>query len=382
MGYLHFDLTVTSSSKHPGAPCGDVVMQRRTAEFTWVVLADGLGHGVKAQIQAALHASRLTALLGLGYSFREAFCEVASSVDANRTVDLAYAALVAARVRPDGEATVLTYDAPPAIFLGKRSATVLPGRAVPVGAALVYEANCFVEAGEGLLLMSDGVTQAGLGQGLAEGWTSAGVASFVSSLLGEGVNGRRMGGLVHDRARELWRHIRGDDVTTVLMAARPGKTLAILTGPPARRSDDAAVVSRFMATEGLKAVCGASTAKVVACHTATPLRVEQNASSSIAPPRYFLDGIDLVTEGAVTLNQVLNILGEDPARYEPDSGVSELAQAMLDADRIDFFVGNAPNMGGKDIAFLQQGIQPRRVVIPLLVSALESKGKLVTCSTY
>ncbi|MDX9976249.1 MAG: hypothetical protein RBU21_24955, partial [FCB group bacterium] len=83
------------------------------------------------------------------------------------------------------------------------------------------------------------------------------------------------------------------------------------------------------------------------------------------------------TEGAVTLNQVFNILEEDDSRYEPKSGVSNLARLLKDADRVEFLVGRAPNLAGEDIAFRQQGILPRTTIVPLLAEKLQSAGKLV-----
>ena len=379
MAYLHFDLETAASAKVPGDACGDVVSAWRTRDCTWVILADGLGHGIKANLQATLHTSRLQRLLGLNYSFREAFCTVAATVHANRTCDLPYAALIAARIRTNGEATILTYDAPNPVFLSRTQVTDLPGRALPEGQPLVLESSAFLEAGEALLLFSDGVTQAGLGQGLTTGWTLPGVVHFLKTRLREGIVMQQLGREVHDQARRLWNKVRGDDVTALSLLARQGHSLAILTGTPMRRSDDASVIRDFLATPGTKAVCGASTAKMLARHLGVQLQVDQHLPSAITPPRYFIEGIDLVTEGVITLNQVLNILDQDPNRFEPDSPVSHLARALLEADRVDFWVGQAPNLGAQDISVLQQGIQPRRVVIPLLMQLLERQGKLVTC---
>ncbi|MDX9723507.1 MAG: SpoIIE family protein phosphatase [Myxococcota bacterium] len=444
MAYLHMELSLHASAKHSGEPSGDVVELRRKPDFSWLVLADGLGHGVRAHVAATLHLSRLLGLLEREFSFREAFLTVASGIHAQRGQDLPFATLLAARVRSDGELTVLSYDAPEPIFVGRHAAMVLPGRAFSSGAALVQESNGFLAAGEGLLLLSDGVTQAGLGRGLVRGWTAEGVARELSDALSEGMKVADAARRVHEQARKLWSMSKrparlsssggpdrlhsfalghrpldsgksfglsrecvpfahfplpapwsaqgsgelratrqpsqlGDDVTAALLYARPGRTLTILTGPPSSRQDDSALVHRFLEKSGMKVVCGASTAQMVARFLGTTLRVEQGGASAIAPPRYYLEGIELVTEGAVTLNQVYNILDEAPERFEPDSPVSELALALLEADRVDFLGGRAPNLGANDIAFQQQGILPRSKIVPLLEEALQRRQKLVTC---
>jgi hypothetical protein len=377
--YLHIDVHTESTPRNQGDPIGDVVQVMRHETATSVVLADGLGHGVGAHVAATLCASQALELLRRDYSTREAFLTVVHDVHAKRSDGGLYAALVMARIRPNGETTVLTYDAPPAVFVGHQAASVLTGRNLEGESTFVREAHCYLEAGEGLLLVSDGVTQAGMGSGLAEGLTIEGVASLVTDCRASRASLAETTRLVHRRGRELWGRVQRDDVTAAMLAARTGEQIAVLTGPPANRETDRSVVHAFLASAGKKVVCGASTAQMVARAIGQRLQVQQDHALGISPPRYFLDSIDLVTEGVVTLNQVLNLIGTDPARYEPDDSVSTLASWLKAADRVDFTVGRAQNVGGSDIAFLQQGIQPRTLVVPLLVRALQAQGKLVTC---
>ena len=120
----------------------------------------------------------------------------------------------------------------------------------------------------------------------------------------------------------------------MLARCRPGCTVNVLTGPPADRQADGAVVRRFMELEGQKVVCGGTTAKIVGRQTRQPVSVREDANSLIAPPDYVLKGVDLATEGAVTLNQAYNILDEDPSRYEKSTGVSRLCEMLRAADRV------------------------------------------------
>ena len=122
---------------------------------------------------------------------------------------------------------------------------------------------------------------------------------------------------------------------------------------------------------------GATTAQIVARHLNRELAVNVSDTSMIAPPGYSLEGIDLVTEGAVTLNQLYNILDADPIYFEPDSSVTRLYDAIIDADRINFVVGITKNIGHQDIAFRQQGIIPRLKIVELLAEKLSSDGRLI-----
>jgi hypothetical protein len=182
-GYLHIELEAAQSSKRPGAPCGDAFACDRTAAATSVVCADGIGSGIRASIAAEMCASRVLELLRLGFSLRKAFSAVVRTMQHNRDPSRPFAAFTLARILNDGTTSILTYDAPSPILLGPHHAAPLPVRSVEVESAIVTEADCWLEPGDGLLMMSDGITQAGLGCGLRVGWQTEGVARYVGHCL-------------------------------------------------------------------------------------------------------------------------------------------------------------------------------------------------------
>lgn len=374
--YVHVEVTTSQSSKKSGEPCGDVFACRRDPAATVLACVDGIGSGIRARIAAEMCLSRLIELVELGFSLHRAVDRVAGTMREIREPGRPYAAFTIARIRTDGMATVLSYEAPPAILISHRHAAPLPARAEHMGGTLVNESHCHLVPGEGLLLMSDGITQAGLGSGLPSGWQTEGVARFVNDRLAEGIKLDVLPDLIRREAQRLWRR-GGDDCTVLLASCQPGQVVNILTGPPANRANDARAVEQFLLADGLKIVCGGTTAEVVARQLRVPLRVEQNPTSMIAPPRYEIPGVDLVTEGAVTLNQVYNIFDEDVHKLTEDSGVTELCALLHVADRVNLFVGAARNGASGDISFRQRGILTRERIVPLLAEKLESAGKLV-----
>ncbi len=380
--YLHVEITASQSPKKAGTPCGDVWQAERTPEATTLVLADGIGSGVKANLYATMATSRLLELLRCGFSLRQAFASIVRTMHEVRGTDLPYAVLSVARILNHGEATVLTYEIPAPLLLGPHGATVVPQRTFTLEHEVIGEANLFLEPGDGLMLISDGITQAGLGCGLRHGWTLDGVRRFVTECRLEGRAPAQVGAAVHDQARVHWQGQRGDDCSVVLAHCRHGRVLNIMSGPPLDAGQDMVIANRFLNQAGAKVVCGATTARVVARHLGQPVTVEPEPRSNIAPPQYHLAGVDLVTEGAITLNQAFNILEANPESYEPDTGVTRLCEMMRDADRINFFVGRAVNQGHDDIAFRQRGILPRTTLIPLLAEQLRALGKLVVTDMY
>jgi hypothetical protein len=166
----------------------------------------------------------------------------------------------------------------------------------------------------------------------------------------------------------VWGEKPGDDCTAVGAICRWGRALNILTGPPRDRSHDSEVVSRFLLAEGAKVVCGATTAELVARVLGTQLAADSESPSLVAPPKYVLTGVDLVTEGAVTLNQVYNVLDADSAAFDEESGVTEPHDLLVGAD----------NPAHEHTSFRQRGILPRRTIVGLLAARLDAAGKLVS----
>lgn len=375
-GYVHVEVETAQSPKRPAWPCGDVVGCDRSEAATTIVCADGIGSGVHAHIAATLCTSRLLESLRLGTSLRQATASLVASMEHNREPKSTFAAFTVARIVNDGMATILAYEAPPSILISRRHAVAIPSRSIELGGAIVTEAECCLEPDDALLLMSDGITQAGLGNGLAHGWQTEGVLRFANLCLAEGRALKEIAEVVRREAKRLWIE-GGDDCTAVMATCRRGVILNILTGPPSSRTLDTVTVRRFMQSEGLKVVCGGTTASVVGRVLGRAVAMESSPTSMIAPPRLEIPGVDLVTEGAVTLNQVYNVLDEDISRFTENSGVTELCALLQVADRVNLISGEAKNQASDDISLRQCGILTRDHIVPLLAQKLLAAGKLV-----
>ncbi|MDD3145841.1 MAG: SpoIIE family protein phosphatase [Candidatus Riflebacteria bacterium] len=376
MGYLHVEIDIAQTAKKDSGICGDAVRSFRTPEATVVLLVDGIGSGIKANIYANMACSRLEKLLESGFSLRKAFSSLVKTMHESRGSDMPYSVFTIVRILNNGEATILSYEMPEAIFVGRHSASVLQRRNFTLEREVISESNLFLESGEGLVLFSDGITLAGIGGKTRQGWNPVEICRFVNDKLAAGER-KKIHQKIHRHAIDLWGHPCGDDCTVLSVFCRPGKVANILTGPPSSPVDDQKIISCFLALPGLKIVCGATTAQIVARHLGVEMTINAEDTSMISPPGYSIKGIDLVTEGAVTLNQLYNILDADPNFLDPDSAVTRLFDAIIDADRINFMVGMTLNIGHTDIAFRQQGIIPRIKIVELLAEKLTSEGRLI-----
>lgn len=376
MTYIHPDITEVQSSKHPGQPCGDVICWRRGSAGTLLILADGLGSGVTANLDATLFVSWLRKHLTDGMSLRQGMERVVQTCRKARTEDVPFAAISTARIRPDGSTVILSHEAPPPIVVSDRCATVPRHHTLTMASETVRESHCRLQADDALMLFSDGITQAGLGTEHPRGWTIDGARKRIHHLAQSGKDFEDIARIIHDEAREMSREGH-DDTTVVLAHCRQGSVVNILTGPPSDPDADAEIVRRFFRVGGRHIICGGTTAEIAARETGEIIDMEQEAVGRIAPPRSIIDGVDLVTEGSISLNQLYNIWDEEPDRLEEDSAVTDLYRYLHEADRVNFVVGQAENPATGDIAFSQQGILKREKIVPLLTEKLKKAGKLV-----
>ncbi|HEX2966352.1 MAG TPA: SpoIIE family protein phosphatase [Syntrophorhabdaceae bacterium] len=375
----YIETVVFQRAKKPGGICGDHVVIDRTPEATTAVLADGIGTGIKAQIAAVMCSSRLMELTRQGFTLREACRKIVDTMHQARTSDIPFAAFSVCRVLNNGQATIISYEIPHPILVNNRLAAYLPKpRSFPLGLEMVAETNCTLEFGDGIVLVSDGVSQAGLGHQYRLGWSIQGASDFINGLLIQGSALNTIPEKIVQRVKEISGHTYGDDTTCLLLTCRESKTLNILSGPPGNRAMDSSVIRDFMRLNGAKAVCGSTTVEIVARHLKQKVTMNAVSTEFHKPPAYTLKGIDLATEGAITLNQVYNILEEKESKLAENSAVSDLYRLLHEADAVNIIIGTASNPAHKAIIFRQMGVLPREAIIPLLIEKLRKLGKLIS----
>jgi serine/threonine protein phosphatase PrpC len=377
-----FEDTVRQSIKSGKIVCGDSFLCERTFDFTEFILCDGIGSGVYANIAAISCASRLSELFRSGLSQGHACEMVADSMHRARRENIPFSAFSAARVLHDGQFSVYTYEAPEPILVRDGVATVLKPRFYTAGYEVIGESSGTLSVGDSLVLCSDGATQAGMGHGYTFGIGPEGLADFLNHCFGQDVPPEE----IPDRVLEMTRRISAgrheDDTTVAVLTCRTADEITVLSGPPAVKSKDGPFVERFMNTSGKRAVCGSTTAEVLARELGREIRLVSPGTSFGNPPEYRMDGVDMITEGAVVLNQINNILDENPERFVHNSPAERLCAMLADADVVTFIVGRSINGAHNELVFKQLGIHPRDTTIRLIADKLKAKGKLVVTEFF
>ncbi len=276
------------------------------------------------------------------------------------------------QVLAEGEAEVVECDAPP-LFLVQRGQLILP----PVleeetGGHLVRTCRFRLQEGDHLAMVSEGYLQR-----RGRGWSWAETALAVKRWTDTNCDAAQLlGALVHTY-RRLHPDPPRQDVTILAMHVRPIRTATVWTGPPADPARDAAALARLMAAPGTRTICGDTTAQIAARLLGATLELEPRPPEGWAevPPTSRLAGVDLVTEGLVTLRTASRRMADrqSPSTNRwPEDGATRLMRTLLAADVIRFIVGLAVNPQQA-----ADGIPLRKVAVEELAGELRARGKVV-----
>ncbi len=377
-----FDDILCQKTKSGYSVCGDACMCERTAEGTVYVMCDGIGSGIYANIAALTCAGRIMELFRRGMSIRAASEMVACSMHRARTEDIPFSAFTAAVILPDGQFIIYTYETPSAILLQDSSASVLKPRLYTAGHEVIGEATGTLHMGDALILASDGITQAGLGHGYTMGIGTEGVVAYINRSFNadEGID------KLPERIVELCAGASEgryeDDTTLALLHCREANQISVLTGPPSRSAMDHDYVETFISLPGRKVICGSTTTDIVARELGKKVETISLGSALRTLPEYYVEGIDLTTEGAIMLSQVCNILDEPKEKFVENSTAERFCIMLKEADVVCLLIGNAMNDAHDALLFKQIGVRVRRKAIRQIVDKLRAAGKLVTEKYY
>lgn len=374
--YKHTLLTASQACKRKMTVCGDLVAEERAPGHATFVVLDGIGSGLKAHVAAQLFSSRLLSLLRQDFTTREACSRIMATMHAARTEDVLFAAFTLVKVSNSGAAVIMSYEMPPPLLFESGSASIARQRFYTLSNEVAGEAVFMLEPGNGFLVLSDGITQAGMGGSLGGGWGIEGARDFANQAVSAGRRLEELPALLLEEAKKFGGGSYRDDATAALFTCRPGRTVHIFTGPPASPSRDQGAVEAFLKEDGMKVICGSTTADICARHSGRRL-TSSPAENPFEPPERFMEGIDMVTEGALTLTQLYNLMSQQGAGLDQTSTVTRLLLLLRSADRIYFHIGGARNPGHGGQIFRQLGVLPRQTIIPLIADRLRGEGKLV-----
>ncbi len=375
---LHLDAEWRQRAKDGEGAAGDTVVVRRIPEEGRLVaiLADGLGSGIKAAVLSGLTAVIAARHTAAGRDLQRTAALLARTLPVCSQRGIGYSTFTILDLQDDGAVRIVNRGNPPSILVRDGGAARCPAEIVDLGDdGTLRMASFRLAEDDRLVVVSDGVTQAGMGRtSLPFGWGEDGVHAALAEAIAtnRGLAAGPLAGLVVEAACAIDDGRARDDATCLVVHLRRPRRLLLVTGPPYDETQDALVAAWVSDAPGRVAVCGGTTTRIIAreLHRAIgPGPADQDPS---IPPGASLRGVDLVTEGMITLAACLRLL-EGPRPWPvPLSAATRLADLLLDSDRIDMVVGTRINEAHQDPALpMELGI--RRNLLRSLAAVLERR---------
>ncbi len=386
------DVSWKSLNKQGEELCGDKVEVLRTKDSDIVILADGMGSGVKANILATLTSKILGTMLREGANIESCVETVAKTLPICKVRKVAYATFSILQIFHSGKAYLAEFDNPSCVFIRDGKIVDYPYEIREIEGKKVHEYRFQVKKNDCFILMSDGVIYAGAGSILnLQGWTWEAMSEYTLKCTKKTLSASRLAVMLSQACDELYEEKPGDDTTVAVARVIERRVVSIFTGPPAKKEDDERAVRDFMHAEGKKVVSGGTSANVVARVLGKEVVTKIDTADPDVPPMAVIDGIDLVTEGVLTLGKSLKLLkkyarGEFDAEFfdelDTDNGASRLARLLIEeCTELNLFVGTAVNAAHKETE-LNFELSMRQNLVEQLVRTAEEMEKKVTVRYY
>jgi serine/threonine protein phosphatase PrpC len=381
---LFYEWGTKQLRKHGEELCGDNVDIARHADYITLALSDGLGSGVKANILSILTTRIVMHLMENELSLNEVVETLSKTLPVCEVRKLAYSTFAIGQFFRDGHARVVDFDTPSLILLRERKFVPVPFEERQIEGKTIHESEFQLKTGDWIVFVSDGVVNAGIGGAYALGWGSDQIVRFLEEHCHPDLSAQELADKLAEAVWDLYCGKPGDDASVAVIKVRRKLTATVLTGPPADRSADKATVDNFTHHPGFLVVCGGTTAKIVARHLGgESLEVDLATMKSDVPPLAKVKGIELTTEGILTLTKVNDLLhsgaNKDTVKFHTD-GASALVRLCLDVDHIHFIVGLGVNPAHQNPDLPRQ-LGMKLAVVREIAEELRKRDKEITIET-
>lgn len=353
MNDLCTDIGYLSLRKYGEQLCGDQVeVVEQGDDSVVIVLADGLGSGVKACILSTLTSKIISTMMAENLSIEDCVETIAATLPVCEVRKVAYSTFTILRVVHNREAEIIQFDNPHVILLRDGKNFVFPETVMQIEGKTIYKSRVPLCEGDAFVLMSDGAIFAGVGKELNYGWQRDNIIDFLETMYDGEFTAKTISTMLLEECNRLYGGEPGDDTTVCTVKIRQRQPVNLMIGPPSDPKDVQKMMSLFFSKAGKHIVCGGTTSTLAAeylgkkVEVGLPVYIDPDV-----PPTSKIEGVDLVTEGVITVSKVLeyakNYLADNQRytdwSYKKD-GASLISRMLFEeATDINFYVGRAVN---------------------------------------
>ena len=391
MNNLCTDIGFCSVNKKGEQLCGDhIEMVEQNDNSIVFVLADGLGSGVKACILSTLTSKIISTMMANNMSIEDCVSTIASTLPVCEKRGIAYSTFTIIRITDNSEAEIIHYDNPMVVMLRNGEYYEYPTTSMEIGGKTILKSKLSLEMNDVFVTMSDGAIYAGVGKTLNFGWQRDSIVDFLVGNYDKKMSAKTVAQMLLDQCNSLYGGEPGDDTTVGAIKIRQRVPMNLLMGPPSNPADLKKMLTLFFAKEGKHIVCGGTTSKLAAEFLGKDVVPCLDYFDPEIPPIAKIDGVDLVTEGVITMTKVMKyaedylsdnaVYGSEWARKK--DGASRIAMLLFEeATDINFYIGRAINPAHQN-PNLPINFSIKMRLIEELSESLKKMGKRINVSYF
>ena len=379
---LSCDIGYLSLTHYGEQLCGDHVDVVEEGSSTIIVLADGLGSGVKASILSTLTSKIISTMLAAGLSIRDAVETIADTLPVCSERKTSFSTFTILKLDENRHADIIQYENPGVVLVRNGEHFEFPLSTIQIGEKTIYRSSLDLCDGDTFIAMSDGILYASDDGVLNEDWSRDKLIEYIEPLCDASFTAKVLASIILDETDRLYGGRPFDDATVCVIKLRSRQQLNIAIGPPQSKKDNDRMMSQFFGKEGKHVVCGGTTSRIAGEYLGMPVVTSAVSPDPDIPPISEINGVDLVTEGIITLDKVLiyaqDYLADNKSfeqwSYKKD-GASQVARILFeDSTDINMFIGRAENPAHSDMPI---NFNIKMEIISELKHCLEKMGKKV-----
>lgn len=361
--------------------CGDSFMSQKLKEEERIisVLSDGLGSGIKASVLSTMTVTMAMNYTAMNESILQTALSIINTLPQDMVRKISYSTFCIFDIDCFGNTKVIEYETPEIYLFRRGKIAEIPKKKIPVerpdlNNTFLWVSEFKLEKEDRLICFSDGVSQSGMGSSsMPFGWDT-GVKDYIAEILEQhpDISAKELSQKIVLRAERNDGYHLLDDTSCCVVYRRTPRNLLICTGPPYDEKKDRYLAEKVRDFKGKRVLCGGTTATIISRELNLPLRVSMEISDRELPPVSYMEGINLITEGILTLSKVERLLTSGIPDHKSHGPAHELVYLLQNSDKITFIVGTRINVAHQD-PNLPIELEIRRNVIKKIKFLLESK---------